>query len=231
MCGPPITRFANPVWYALQTKHRQLALVAGHACRYPPDVAPFAGVASITAESLKQLRSLLAPGEYVWLFGTDFPQTMGLAFHETLECLQMVLPEEVAPLEPTTRIVPLSEEDAPEMVALTDLTFPGFFRSRTCRMGSYFGVRSSNGELIALGGERILLDGYPEISAICTIPEHRGKGLAASIIWELARKHRREGSMSWLHVSSANYRAITLYLRLGFKLIQSVTLTRISRTE
>ena len=57
-------------------------------------------------------------------------------FEGILECLQMVLPEEVAPPGPTTEIVHLSDANAPEMVALTTLAFPGFFPKRTCEMGS-----------------------------------------------------------------------------------------------
>jgi len=223
--------FANPVWHALQTKHRHFAVSAGDACRYPADVAPFAAVASPSVAALKQLRSLLAPGEYVWLFEEHCPHVPGLSSVETLECLQMVLPDEVAPPGPKTEIVRLSDENAPEMVALTNLAFPGFFRNRTCQMGSYYGVRSTDGELIAMGGERLMLDGYPEISGVCTHPEHRGKGIAASIIWELTRSHRRDGLVSWLHVGRMNHRAIQLYLRLEFKVTRTVTLTRISRTE
>ena len=68
------------------------------------------------------------------------------------------------------------------MVALTTLAFPSFFRSRTCEMGSYYGVRSCTGELLAMGGERLQLDGYSEISALCTHPSFRGQGFAASLI-------------------------------------------------
>jgi len=79
----------------------------------------------------------------------------------------MILPEEVTPPDPTIDIVSLSDANATEMVALTNLAFPGFFRKRTCEMGSYYGVRS-DGELIAMGGERLVLDGYSEISGVCT---------------------------------------------------------------
>ena len=49
-------------------------------------------------------------------------------------------------------------------------------------MGSYYGVRSCSGELIAMGGERLQLDGYSEISALCTHPTFRGQGFAVSLI-------------------------------------------------
>jgi predicted GNAT family acetyltransferase len=114
------------------------------------------------------------------------------------------------------------------MVALTTLAFPGFFRQRTCEMGSYYGVRSASGELIAMGGERLKLDGFTEISAVCTHPSFCGRGLAAAIIWKLVREHRHEGVVSWLHVASTNRRAEELYLRLGFEQICKVTLHRVS---
>jgi predicted GNAT family acetyltransferase len=146
----------------------------------------------------------------------------------------MVLPEEITPPGPTTETVRLSDANALEMVALTTLAFPGYFRKRTCEMGSYYGVRSgarSVGELIAMGGERLMLDRYAEISGVFTHPAHRGKGLAASLIWQLVRDHRRDGLVSWLHVGSENRQAIDLYLRMGFKEVREVTLNRISRKD
>ena len=230
MTDLPESLFANPVWSALHTKHRHFALTARDACRYPADVAPFAAVASPSADALLQLHSLLAPGESVWIVGESHPQPAKLAFEQTLLCLQMVLPAELVPPASTIEILPLSNDHAPEMVALTDLAFPGFFRSRTCEMGSYFGIRS-NGQLIAMGGERLTLEGYPEISGICTHPDHRGKGYAESLIWHLARNHRREGLVSWLHVSATNQRAIDLYRRMGFTEVRRVTLNLVSRED
>jgi predicted GNAT family acetyltransferase len=237
----PESLFANPVWNALQTRHRNFAVSAGNACRYPADVAPFAAVASPTASALQDLHSLLEPEESVWLIGKSYPSVPELDFKQTLACLQMVLPEQVSPEEvgPSNspiEIVSLSSANAAEMVELTNIAFPGFFRQRTCETGSYYGVRSdiqsgsqSEGELIAMSGERLMLDGYPEISGVCTHPAHRGKGLAARLIWKLVRDHRRAGLVSWLHVGSENRRAIDLYLRMGFRILREVTLHRVSR--
>jgi GNAT superfamily N-acetyltransferase len=226
----PEKLFANPVWHALQTRHRHFALSAGEACRYPADVAPFAAVVTPSKTALQALHSLLAPDEYVWLIGESYPSVQELSCLGNLECLQMVLPDNVTPSLPSPDIVPLSSINAQEMVALTDIAFPGFFRSRTYEMGSYYGVRS-NGELIAMGGERLTLDGYPEISGICTHPAHRGKGYAANLIWHLARNHRREGMVSWLHVSAENHHAIELYLRMGFTVARKVKLHRLCRNN
>jgi ribosomal protein S18 acetylase RimI-like enzyme len=220
--------FANPVWHALQTQHRHFAQAAGHACRYPADVTPFAAVSSPDIAALQQLRSLLEPGESVWLIGETYPSVPGLSFSGTLPCLQMVLSEPVLTPAPEADIQRLTDANAAGMVALTDVAFPGFFRRRTCEMGPYYGVRS-HGELIAMGGTRLTLDGYPEISGICTHPAHRGKGLAASLIAQLAQDHRRAGLVSWLQVGIENHHAIELYLRVGFRPFRQVTLHRISR--
>ena len=227
MTDLPERLFSNPVWHALQTRHSPFAVTAGDACRYPADVAPFVAVAAPSAPAMRRLASLLVPGERVWLFDEDYVEVPELERIETLKCLQMVLPGEVAPPDQTMELIRLSAADAPEMVALTDVAFPGFFRSRTYQMGSYYGVRV-DGELIAMGGERIMLDGYPEISGVCTHPAHRGKGYAASLIWEVVRSHRRSGDVSWLHVAASNHRAIELYRRMGFTISREVMLNRIS---
>ena len=203
---------------------------AGEACRYPADVAPFATVGTSSASAMRELASLLIEGESLWIFAEEYLAVPELNRFDTLKCLQMVLPDEVKPPEREMEMVPLSAEDGPAMVALTDVAFPGFFRSRTYAMGSYFGVRAE-GKLIAMGGERLKLDGYPEISGVCTHPDHRGKGYAASLIWEVVRKHRRDGDVSWLHVASANRKAIELYHRMGFVTSREVTLHRVSRTN
>jgi ribosomal protein S18 acetylase RimI-like enzyme len=224
----PESLFLNPVWHALRGPHRHLARAEGGACRYPADVAPFAAIEAPSAAAFAQLRSLLEPDEPVWT--VDYGRTApGLAVVDALECVQMVLPTSVDVSAPRREVLPLSAARAREMVALTDLAFPGFFRPAAYCMGSYFGV-CVGGELIAMGGERLLLPGHPEMSAICTHPEHRGEGLATDVIRHLARLHRRAGLVSWLHVGAPNRRAIELYASLGFERVRSLMLHRITRT-
>jgi len=179
---------------------------------------------------MRDLHSLLAPGESVWLVGDDLPSSARLSFDGILECVQMVLPAGVTPPDPNEAVVPLSSENAVEMVALTDVAFPGFFRRGTCEMGDYYGVRSG-GELIAMCGERLMLDGYAKISGLCTHPSHRGQGFAVGLIGQLIESHRRRSIVSWLHVGAANHRAIEIYRRLGFRNVRTVTLQRVSRPD
>ncbi len=225
-------RFLNPVWHALHGPHRHLAIGSGAACRYPADVAPFAAMEAGSAAAQRELHALLGVGESVWVAGA--PDHPGLRVEQELDCVQMVLPRD-APLPPPvpapgSDIVLLSGENAAEMVALTDVAFPGFFRPATHRMGSYVGIRV-DGRLVAMAGERLRLEGYPELSGICTHPEHRGKGLAAGLIGHLVEAHRRAGLTSWLHVGAPNTRAIELYGRLGFLRMRNLMLRRILRTD
>jgi ribosomal protein S18 acetylase RimI-like enzyme len=229
MTDLPEPVFLNPVWHALHGPHQHLAIVLGDACRYPADVSPFAAIRAPTDRALDELHRLLAPHESVWL--VDYGRTLpGLEVIESLECLQMVLPADAEPPLHSGKVVPLAAADAREMVALTDVAFPGFFRSRTHLMGSYWGVRL-DGALVAMGGERLRLDGHPELSGICTHPLHRGKGLASDIIGRLVRCHRRDGLRSWLHVGARNTHAIGLYMSLGFQRVRSILLHRIARSD
>lgn len=229
----PAELFTDPVWHALNTRHSHLALIEGDARRYPVDVAPFAALAKPTELALWELHSLLAPGESVWLAGTAYPQLPELKNEGTLVCVQMVLTTELAEKPSTVELERLSPDDSAAMVALTDVAFPGFFRSRTYEMGAYYGAwpdsREASGQLIAMAGERMALDGYTEISGVCTHPEYRGKGLAANLIARVARHEREQGVVSFLHVSATNTHAIDLYRRLGFAHIRMITLTRFSR--
>jgi GNAT superfamily N-acetyltransferase len=234
MSDLPESLFLNPVWHSLLGPHRHLAIDGGDACRYPADVTPFAALAEPSAAAVRQLRELLEPAEPVWIVDAGVPRLPEITVEGTLLCLQMVLSPKAAlpsPATPAVEIVPLGAANADEMVALTDLAFPGFFRSGTYKMGSYFGVRAADGRLIAMAGERLRLEGYPEMSGVCTHPAHRGKGLARQLIVHLAALHRRRGLVSWLQVSAANAIAIALYRDIGFETVRSVMLQRLSRAE
>jgi GNAT superfamily N-acetyltransferase len=229
----PEDLFRNPVWHSLRGPHRHLAVDGVDACRYPADVTPFAALAEPSATALRQLRRLLTPSDSVWIVDGGQPLIPELSVEGSLQCVQMVLPPE-APLPeaaPAVEVMPLGASQATEMVALTDVAFPGFFRPGTHRMGSYFGVRAADGQLIAMAGERLRLEGYPEMSGICTHPRYRGRGLARQLILHLAALHRRQGLVSWLQVSAANTNAIALYGALGFETARSVMLVRISLAD
>ena len=212
----PDELFQNPILSALRGTHRPLAQTQGQAMRYMAEVAPFAAVSVELPAAYEGLANLLQAEERVWLIAKTPPQTTALQHQQTIPCLQMVLPSETAALETSDAIEELGPSQAGEMLALIAVAFPGFFRRRTPEMGRYFGIRRA-GQLIAMGGERLRMPGYAEISGLCTRPEHRGRGYAASLLGHLGQLHRSEGLVSFLHVGTANLSAIQLYQRLGFR--------------
>jgi predicted GNAT family acetyltransferase len=102
------------------------------------------------------------------------------------------------------------------MVELASLTKPGPFGRRTHELGTYLGIRSE-GKLVAMAGERLKVPGYTEVSAVCTHPEHTGKGYARVLMTEMMQCIRDRGETPFLHVRRDNRRAVELYERLGFR--------------
>ena len=109
----------------------------------------------------------------------------------------------------------LAESDNSSMQALAKIAFPDFFRSRTRELGTYVG-HFENGQLVAMAGERLALKGFREISAVCTHPDHVGRGHAQRLTRVLLEQHRELRLKSFLHVSEANLRARGLYESMGF---------------
>jgi predicted GNAT family acetyltransferase len=109
----------------------------------------------------------------------------------------------------------LSEADVPDMLALTALTHPGPFRSQTYTLGTYLGIRV-DGRLAAMGGQRMHVPGYREISAVCTHPDFQGRGYARRLVSRLVAETFDRGLVPFLHVEEANQRAQTVYRGLGF---------------
>ena len=132
---------------------------------------------------------------------------------------QMVLRELAAVDVPDARS--LGPDDAPEMMALVELTRPGPFAARTVELGGYVGV-FDDGQLVAMAGERLRVPGGCEISAVCTRPDHRGRGLAAGLTALVARAVLARGEQPFLHHASDNDPARRVYESLGFEFRREV---------
>ena len=227
---------ANPFWTALSTEQAYLAIGGDLARRFPAEVLPFAAVAEVSVAAIEALGDLLAPEEVVLITaapGMEIPQVEGVAVSRLLTCWQMRFPagtDLATSPAPGTEVVEMREADAGAMVELTGVAFPGFFRPGSYRLGSYFGVRVE-GQLVAMGGERVALPGAREISALCTRPGHTGKGYAALLLHHLLRRHEALGTESFLHVTDTNLRAVTLYERLGFERVRSFDIHRVIRKK
>jgi GNAT superfamily N-acetyltransferase len=159
---------------------------------------------------------LVAPGEIVNIVSVTPKLSTGWEVLATGNIVQMIWRDDApSPAEDATGIDALGDADAPDMLALTALVFPGYFRPRTPEMGDYFGIRQ-DGHFAAMAGERMKLHGYEEISAVCTHPNFTGRGHAARLINHIVRKQLQRGIVPFLHVNETNARARSLYARLGF---------------
>lgn len=206
----------NPFWSALRSRHAHLARVAGDVARYPADHAPFLGVAHADVDADAALVALLAPGESVYLIGIA-PRVhagMTLDFHGDL--VQMIRTEPMS-VPDGPAIVPLGDTQRGDVLALTALVYPHYFRERTLALGRYFGIYV-DGRLAAMAGERLATDRYQELSAICTHPDFLGRGYARRLTAWLANDVLATGRTPYLHVSPANARAKSLYEDMGFRL-------------
>lgn len=204
----------NPVWHSLATQHANLALTAGAAARYPAAIAPFAAVDDGAVRAANQLTSLVRDGESVYLVGVAPEAPPGWVLEPKKPIVQMVC--SVQPPElPGPVAMSMTAAQCEDMLALTALVFPGFFRPRTLDMGEYLGIYDG-ARLAAMAGERMRLDGYQEMSAVCTHPDYTGRGYAQYLLALLCRRAFERGFTPFLHVYPDNTRAIAVYRRIGF---------------
>ncbi len=215
----------NPFWHALTTEQASLALIRGKARRFPADVIPFAAIESPGSEAASDLLALLAPGERVFVESAAALESPGLREVQSTQGVQMLFEGE--PGEEAADLELLGEADIPAMLALSAAALPAFFRPRSPSLGAFYGVRAGSA-LAAMSGERLAVPGWREISAVCTHPEHRGRGYGAALIRRMVHFHRSRGVRSFLHVEARNP-AIALYWRLGFVPARTVTLRQVER--
>jgi predicted GNAT family acetyltransferase len=208
----------NVTWTALITTQAHLAEANEFARRFPVDIGPLAGLKEPTEQAFNSLAALLNPGEAAALFldrAQDPPSYLNVI--ATAPLLQMVQEEANNFSEGTShQLIELKADDIPEMIALTEMTKPGPFGTRTRELGTYLGIRES-GNLVAMSGERLRVPGYTEVSAVCTHPEHTGRGYAAALMQAVMNGIRGRQETPFLHTRADNDRAIGLYERLGFK--------------
>ena len=210
------------VWNALTTRLSPLATPDSdvRAVRIDPEVGVFLAAADASPESRARLTELAHrhPGAgLVEAVGGPMvdvlPEGVGVARRVAL--VQMTATE-LTPGGSSLAYETLTETDGPAMLALATLTRPGPFRSRTRRLGPFIGVKR-DGELIAIAGRRLRVDGFTELSGVCTHPDHRGQGLAAALSRAVVGEILASGEAAFLHAFADHGRTIAFYRSLGFE--------------
>lgn len=215
----------NVIWQALTTRDAQFAESFGEARRFVREVGPLGAFREDGPQGYASLAELVGPEGTIGLFLDDqYEPRAGWNFVAGAPLLQMVADNGIAP--PVRRdagpelvipeIVELGPQDSKEMIALTALTKPGPFGSRTHELGTYLGIRCQE-KLVAMAGERLKVPGHTEVSAVCTHPEHTGKGYAGILMAEVMKRIRDRGETPFLHARQDNVRAVAIYKRLGFR--------------
>jgi predicted GNAT family acetyltransferase len=225
----------NPIWSALTSRQAHLAIGGKLAKRYPKDMAAIAAVASSEPAAFAELATLIAAGEAVYLAGTELSHIVSqlpssLRVKHQTSTIQMVYSRPARAPENNKDISTLSEADLPEILELISLARPGPFLARTYQLGKYLGFRH-RGQLVAMAGERMSLDGYREISTICTHPDFQGRGYAGQLVSRLVNINLSEGNTPFLHVMHENERARSIYKSLGFVERRRMPLVVVQRAD
>ncbi|OAI45130.1 GNAT family acetyltransferase, partial [Rhizomicrobium sp. SCGC AG-212-E05] len=188
----------------------------------------FSAPRDFTPENLAALVELIPPHGMVSVAPTaPFTPPPGTRIAEELVCHQM-LADRLAICVPDFPVTSLGDADAEEMRALATLTEPGPFFCRTHQLGDFVGVRV-DGKLVAMAGERLKLEGYTEISAVCTHPDHRGRGYARGLMGIVASRIAARGETTLLHVVAEKKTEIAFYERLGFRVRRDIMITMLER--
>jgi ribosomal protein S18 acetylase RimI-like enzyme len=204
----------RPALSALMTRQAHLAISDGPALRFDPAHALFAAVRGEPADWTALSRLARATG-HVALFEAAAPEPPGFAPIDHIPCLQMTC-DALTPDRRSVDFEDLTDADGPEMLALATLTRPGPFLEKTHRLGPFVGVRRE-GRLVAMAGERLNIDGYGEVSGVCTHPDWRGEGFAGALMRIVTTRILERGDSAFLHARAAHAETIAFYETLGFR--------------
>lgn len=228
----------NPVWSALTGPQAHLALVSGRARAYPHDQSPLAALAGDDPAAWDDLAALAAPGEVRAVADVaPPPESAPWVVRDRFDGVQLVAGAAADGTDPAAEaadagwdVVRLDAADVPEMLELVRRTEPGPFGPRTVEFGGFLGVRV-DGALAAMAGRRLRVPGWTEVSAVCTAPEQRGRGLGGLLTRLVAAEVRALGDRPFLHAMAVNATAVRLYGSLGFTLRRTLPFTVVERVS
>jgi ribosomal protein S18 acetylase RimI-like enzyme len=212
----------NPVYNALLTGDRHLSFGNEQVKYFDEQVSPFAGFDPEYKNGFAELYEMLPSGRKIlYAISSIITQPAGWQVQHEIKGLQFVYESNSKMKTQFPDVKPLSEIHVEQMVQLAKLTRPGPFGIRTIDFGSYFGI-FDNEKLIAMTGQRLHVEHYTEISAVCTHPDYTGKGFAYTLLQHQLQLILQKDQLPFLHVKQDNQRAITLYERLGFTIFRSM---------
>jgi ribosomal protein S18 acetylase RimI-like enzyme len=203
----------NPVWEALNGKQAEYAIKGEGVLKYRPDVFVFAGIPNDSPNSIEKVAELHQKGDMMGLMG--FKLDIEPHFKRVFDVQAYQMLTDKVPEYKSVDYVKLTKDDSPQIAELVELTKPGPYRPNVIELGNYMGIKEDD-KLVAMVGERVKLDGYTEVSLVCTHPEYRGKGYAKSLSGVVIEDIIDNGDLPFLNVMKHNTAAFNLYKKLGF---------------
>lgn len=206
----------NPVYNALCSGDQSLSYGTDKVKYFNEQVSPFAGFEDSYKKGFEELYELLPPGRKILYANPDaITLPAGWQLQHEIKGLQFIYDGEREIKNEFPNVYPLNKEHISQMIELATLTRPGPFGQGTINFGFYFGI-FENGKLVAMTGQRLHVQKYSEISAVCTHPDFLGKGYAFTLLKHQLCLMMQQGRKPFLHVREDNERAIGIYNRLGF---------------
>lgn len=203
----------NPVWNSLLQTHDQYVALFPHLQAYLPEYLAFA--ASLEPNKVSnslEIYSQLTPSFYFVGDKPSLPKT--LSFFNEVVCDQMVWFNKTPFVFDASLVTPLQNVNE-EIIALTTSVLPGYIRPQTPELGDFFGIYM-DGKLVSIAGERLQTDQFIEVSGCVTDPQYQHRGFQTTLLKMVINNILKKGKTPFLHVSSSNTKAISIYKKLGF---------------
>lgn len=232
----------NPIWNGLNSGNRHLGEGNDYVKLFPVEISTFVGLRDFSPENYMDLyeklplhseRATFVPRQVT--VPSPFELIGGLDIYQMVHDKPVEVPVEVT-VEVTVEelygnpvIAPLNKSNVPQMLALTKLTNPGPFNSRTIEFGNFYGIFRNN-ELVAMAGQRLKVFQYTEVSAVCTHPDHVGNGYARRLLLHQINMIRQQSDVPILHVKTDNEGAIRLYESVGFNIRRALNVIVFKKT-
>ncbi len=180
-------------------------------------------LAANTAMAFDSLAQLIQRDPVTLYFSSSPSLPPGWEVVRAVELRQMIK-EDAATADDAVRraaeqhqVVELTPADVPEMSAIYAATRPNrTLCPKIQKLGIFLGIRNE-GKLVAMGGLRLHIAGWREITTVATQPECEGRGYGTAIVLALMDRIRAKGERPFLTVRTDNDRAVAIYQRLGFK--------------
>ena len=207
------TTLDNPIWEALNGRQAEFAIKGDGVLKYRPDVFIFAGIPDDSPNTIEKVAELYKQGEFMGLMG--FKLDIEPFFKRVFDVQAYQMLADKVPEYKSVNYVKLTKDDSPQIEELVELTKPGPYRPNVIELGNYVGIKEDD-KLVAMAGERVKLDGFTEVSLVCTHPDYRGKGYAKTLSGVVIEDIIDRGDVPFLNVMAHNTIAFNLYNKLGF---------------